>query len=113
MIGALQWVISLGCFDIATAVMTLSRFRVAPRIGHLERAKHVYGYLKRFKNGVVRVRTGLPDFSGLPEQAHDWMYTVYGKVKELIPEDALEPLGNPIVTTTYKDANLLHDLETG
>ena len=27
MVGALQWVVSLGRFDIATAVMTMSRFR--------------------------------------------------------------------------------------
>ena len=31
MIGALQWVISLGRFDIALAVMTMSRFRAEPR----------------------------------------------------------------------------------
>ena len=35
MIGALQWVVSLGRFDIATAVMTMSRFRAEPRIGHM------------------------------------------------------------------------------
>ena len=36
MIGAMQWAISIGRFDIATAVMSLSSFRVAPRIGHLD-----------------------------------------------------------------------------
>jgi hypothetical protein len=36
LIGALQWLIQLGRFDIATQVMTMSRFRVAPRKGHLE-----------------------------------------------------------------------------
>jgi len=36
MIGSLQWAISLGRFDIATAVMTMSSFRAAPREGHLE-----------------------------------------------------------------------------
>ena len=30
MIGCLQWAISLGRFDIMTAVMTMSRFRAAP-----------------------------------------------------------------------------------
>ena len=30
MLGALQWVISLGRFDICTGVMTMSRFHVAP-----------------------------------------------------------------------------------
>jgi hypothetical protein len=35
LIGALQWAISIGQFDISTAVMTLSSFCVAPRHGHL------------------------------------------------------------------------------
>jgi hypothetical protein len=35
MIGSLQWAISLERFDIQTATMTMSRFRTAPRQGHL------------------------------------------------------------------------------
>ena len=35
MIGAMQWAISIGCFDIATAIMSLSSFRIAPHVGHL------------------------------------------------------------------------------
>ena len=46
MISALQWVVSLGRFDIAPAVMTMSRFRAEPRQGHLDRLKRIYGYLK-------------------------------------------------------------------
>ena len=48
LIGALQWTISLCCLDIANAVMTLSRFRSQPQIGHLDRAKNIVGYLKSF-----------------------------------------------------------------
>jgi Reverse transcriptase (RNA-dependent DNA polymerase) len=48
MIGALQWCISLGRFDFMTPVMTLGRFRVAPRIGHLERLKRIYLLLESF-----------------------------------------------------------------
>jgi len=36
LIGSLQWAISLGWLDIATAVMTMSSFRAAPRRGHLD-----------------------------------------------------------------------------
>ena len=35
-IGSLQWILSLGRFDMACAVMSLSSFCVAPRKGHLE-----------------------------------------------------------------------------
>ena len=36
MIGALQWTVSLGRFDIFSAVMAMSRFRIAPCVGHLD-----------------------------------------------------------------------------
>ena len=39
LIGSLQWAISLGRFNIMTAVMTMSSFRAAPRRGHSERVK--------------------------------------------------------------------------
>ena len=39
LIGALQWTITLGRFDIAVAVMTMSGFRAAPRVGHLDRVR--------------------------------------------------------------------------
>ena len=32
LIGALQWMVTIGRFDIMTAVVTLSAFRAAPRI---------------------------------------------------------------------------------
>ena len=36
MIGQLQWAITLGRYDILAYVMSISRFRLAPKIGHLE-----------------------------------------------------------------------------
>jgi hypothetical protein len=113
MIGALQWAVSLGRFDIQTAVMTMSRFRAEPRIGHIERLKRIYGYLRKFKHGAIRVRVGLPDMSSIPDVEHDWMTTVYGRVHELLPPDMPEPLGQEVMTITYEDANLYHDMLTG
>ena len=113
MIGELQWAVSLGRFDILTAVMTMSQYRVAPRTGHLLRLKRMYGYLQRFKNGVIRVRTDKPDHSHLPDIEHDWAYSVYGDVEELIPQNMPEPLGKSVLLSHYKDANLYHNLVTG
>ena len=39
MIGQLQWAITLGRYDILGQVMSMPRFRLAPKIGHLERMK--------------------------------------------------------------------------
>ena len=113
LIGSLQWAISIGRLDITTAVMTMSGFRVAPRQGHLERAKRLYGYLSKMRDAVIRIRTEEPDYSGLPDQDFDWAYSVYGAVKEIIPHDAPEPLGRYVTLTHYVDANLFHDMITG
>ena len=113
LIGTLQWTITMGRFDIATAVMTMSGFRVAPRVGHLERVKRICGYIWKMKLGCIRVRTKEPDFSDLPDPHYDWTRTVYGEVHESIPEDAPKPLGKRVVLSSYKDANLYHDLVTG
>ena len=113
LIGALQWTISLGRLDITTAVMTMSGFRTAPRVGHLERLKRICGYLCKMKHGYIRIRTDPPDYSDLQETHYDWARTVYGDVKEEKPRNAPRPLGKPVILTSYVDANLYHDMITG
>ncbi len=53
LIGAMQWAVSLGRFDVTTAVMTMSSFRAAPRKGHLERVKRIYGYLSKMRHAAI------------------------------------------------------------
>ena len=113
LIGALQWAVSIGRFDIHTAVMTLSGFRVAPRRGHLDRAKRVYSYLSKMKHAAIRIRTEEPDYSDIPKFDYDWSQTIYGNVKECKPLDAPKPLGKHVTLTHFVDANLMHDVTTG
>ena len=114
LIGALQWAVSLCRYDINCAVMTMGRFRTAPRNGHMERLKRIVGYLKKYNMGGIRFRTCEPeDYSHLVEPNVDWTYAVYGKVSEEIPPDIPKPLGKTVVLTCYVDANLMHDLVTG
>ena len=113
LIGQLQWLISLGRFDIAVHVMSLSKFRAQPRKGHLDRAKRIVGYLLFLPDGAIRFRTGEPDFSSLKDQEYDWTRTVYSGACEQIPHDIPKPLGKHVQTTHYVDANLHHDLATG
>ena len=113
LIGTLQWTITLGRFDIGTAVMTMSSYRTAPREGHLERLKRICGYLYKMKDGFIRIRTEEPDYSDLPTQDYDWSKSVYGDVKERLPDGVPPTRGKRVVLTTYKDANLYHDLSTG
>jgi hypothetical protein len=113
MIGSLQWIVTIGRFDINTVVMTMSGFRMAPRIGHLNRLWRIYGYLSKMRYASIRVRTEEPDYSELPDNAYDSSYSVNGNVKELLPTDAPEPLGNYVTLSHYVDANLMHDVTTG
>jgi hypothetical protein len=93
MIGSLQWIITIGRFDRYTAVMTMSGFHIAPRIGHLERLRRIYGYLSKMRFASIHVRTEEPDYSDVPDHQYDWTYMVYGNTKEVLPNDAPEPLG--------------------
>jgi hypothetical protein len=113
LIGQLQWAISLGRFDISVAIMTMLSFRSAPREGHLGRVKRICGCLSKMKHSVIRIRTDEPDCSDVPRTEHDWEFSVYSGAKEELPKDAPEPLGKPVVTTTYVDANLHHCMLTG
>lgn len=113
LIGALQWCIQIGRWDLTTPVMTLSRFRACPRQGHLDRVKRIHGYLIKYKHGIIRIRTDEPDYSDIPDKVYPWDYSVYAGAKEEIPTDAPKPLGKPIVLTHFVDANLYHDLISG
>ena len=113
LIGSLQWAITIGRFDIATAVMTLSSFRAAPRKGHMERVKRIFGYLAKMDRACLRIRTEEPDYSDLHIPEYDWSTSVYGNPKEEIPKDAPEPLGAWVTLTHFVDANLMHDLVSG
>lgn len=113
MIGALQWVVQIGRFDIMTVVMTLSSFWANPHVGHLDRCKQIYGYLSKICNATIRVPVGEPDYSALPTKVYDWEQSVYGGAEELIMEDIPQALGKPVVLTTFVNPNLYHDLITG
>ena len=65
------------------------------------------------KHAVIRIRTDEPDLSSLPMLEFDWEKSVYGNVKELIPEDAPKPLGKFVTIIHYVDANLMHCFLTG
>lgn len=113
LIGSAQWAVQLGRIDVTTAVMTMSSFRAAPRLGHLNRVKRVIGYLSKMRNALIRIRTDKPDYSTLPTNRHSWETSIYAGARELLPPDAPEPLGKSVVCTSYVDANLYHDLVTG
>ena len=65
MVGQLQFV-TLGIYDILSQVMSMSRFRLAPVVGHIVRMKRIYGYLSMTKYYALRFRTDAPNYMHLP-----------------------------------------------
>ena len=75
LIGAVQWLITLGRFDISVGVATMGSFRAAPRKGHLDRLKRIFlGYIKHYPDGAIRFRTGVPahESYSTPPINNDW-----------------------------------------
>jgi hypothetical protein len=89
------------------------RFHTAPRHMHLARLQRIYGYLRKFHSASIRVSTSKPDLSTYQDIDHDWAYSMYSDVEELIPVDIPEPIGETVVLSHYTDADLYHDLITG
>ena len=83
LIGACQWVIQIGRFDITTAVMTMSRFRAVPCQGHMDHIKRIHGYLARYKHGVICIDTDEPNYSNIPKKEYSWSVACYPGAKEL------------------------------
>ena len=79
-IGMLQWLITLGRLDVMQAVTALSAFRGAPRQGHMDRAKRIFGYVDKYKEAGIRVRRGMPDYRELDKiyKKYYWSTKVYG-----------------------------------
>ena len=115
LIGSLHWAVSIGRWDIQTAIMTLSSFRAQPRRGHLERAKQVCSFLIHFKHFEFRFRVDEPDFSTIsePPDYEEWKDTDYGHHSEDIPSNAPPPLGKWVILSYYYDTSLMHDVLNG
>jgi hypothetical protein len=114
LIGSMQWAISIGRFDIAVHVMSMSSFRTSPRREHLNWAKRMVGYLSKFWLAKIWVLTNEPDYTDVERTKYDWTKSVYGDISEVIQTDTPPPpLGGFVTLTHYQDANLYHDINTG
>ena len=76
------------------------------------RAKHVVGYVAKFKDATLRFWVGLPDYTPLPQRIEDWEKSVYGNDHEEFLHNMPTPLGKLVHITEFVDANLYLDLVT-
>ena len=110
-IWSLNWVVTLGRFDIHYATSTMSRYSMGPREGHMMAAKRILAYLKTFPDGRILFDTSYPSDFTSNVQTHDWK-VMYPDAEEETPPGMLEPLGKPVKATVYEDADHAHDLIT-
>jgi hypothetical protein len=77
LVGALQWLVTLGSFDILIPFTTISGYRIA----HLECRKQIIGYVKKHPDGAFHFRKNIPDHEGhhTPKK-FDWSSSIYGNV---------------------------------
>ena len=72
---SLEWCVTLDRFDINFAVMSMSRFRIEPCEGHMEKLKRFYGYLRKNPEAKIKFRTGVPTKeSFFKVKKYDWMF---------------------------------------
>jgi len=106
LVGAAQWIITLGRLDILYTVTTMSRFNQTPRQGHLDRMLRLYGYLKFHSTLGISM---IPTVSSFPTTATEFVpqqwKEQYPNAHEEVPTDAPTPLGRPVNLTVHVDAS--------
>ena len=62
LVCSIQWGVTLGRFDVNTAVMSMSSFCAQPRKGHLKRLWRIIAYLCKYRHFKIHFCTEEPDF---------------------------------------------------
>ena len=106
LIGILRWGVEIGRIDIYLEVSLLSQYQANPRLGHLEAAYHIFGYLK---NHLDMGRLAFDPKTPLINEAifthnADWK-EFYGDVTEELPPNMPEPRGHSVSISAFVDAN--------
>jgi hypothetical protein len=90
----------------------MSRYNMAPRVGHLNAMKRVFGYLKRFNKGRLIVDASFPSHSTFTTADYDSWSEFYPDACEELPPNMPKPKGIPARITCYVDADHAHDVVT-
>ena len=116
LIGILNWIVTIGRLDVAFATMSLSRFSACPRMGHLDRALKVFGYLKKRPNRRICVDSRDPRFQGFESELEkDFSKSLcedYPEASEEIDAKLPTPKISEISITAFVDSDHAHDKVT-
>jgi hypothetical protein len=85
---------------------------MAPREGHLEAMKRVFGYLKKFPKGKIVIDSSYLDTSKYQINSFDNWNEFYPDAVEELPHDMPKAFGKAARITCYVDADHVHDTVT-
>ena len=113
LIGMLNWVVTIGRLDMAYATASLSCFLACPREGHLQRALHVFGYLKQHKNRRIAMYSKQPNFKKcegkFEKDSQAALKDNYPNVAEEIDKQCPAPCYAELPITAFVDLDHGHD----
>ena len=58
----------------------------------------------------IHFHTHEPDLSDVPIPKYDWATLVYRKPKDLVPHDATETIGRPVLTLSRVETNIIENM---
>ena len=111
-IGSGNWVVTLGRMDVAYAVNSLARYSMAPRLGHLEAAFSLFGYLRHTHQKRIVIDPNPLDWSKYSMAEFDTWKEFYPDAEEDLPDKMPEAKGAEARITVYVDADHAHDQVT-
>lgn len=114
-VGVCQWLVVAGRMDINYAVSSLSRFAAAPRHGHLDLARHLLGYLKKYTERGYMINPRDPNIPTQYENVE--VKQDFGNQYQYFIEDVdprfPEPLLPELSINIFVDSDHAHDKTTG
>src|SRR5210317_302932 len=111
LLGSANWIVTLGRFDIVYTTSTMARFSMAPREGHLNALKRIFGYLRVFPNGELIVNPRPFKHKKISPTGDIWK-EFYPDAEEERPAEQPEALPNKAQITIMVDAYHAHDTVT-
>ena len=104
MMGSLNWLITLGRYNVHHASVTLVRYMIIPKERHMKAMQHVFGYLKSYLKFSIKFDTDLTDHSGYNVEKYDW-FPMYEGDQEEMAHGMPTPKGKPVNTSGFFDAS--------
>jgi hypothetical protein len=109
-IGVLRWAVELGRINICAKVSMMVAFTASPRLGHFDAMLHIFAFLHHHPRSRLVFDDRYFDCIEKPAE-HDWR-EFYPDAFELLPPNALRPLGRPIEMVAFVDSDHAGDMLT-